>query len=259
VATKPNKTRRFIDSVRDKSILVPYLEQELLRRGEGVWPDEYAIKIYNKERVHDGYFHPSSDATAPERLLYYLFSQQIKRDPPTVEQIMTFQVGSAYHALVQSMLIHLGFIDLQDVEVSFASEQRHCSGTLDVGPVKLPNGIRAPIEIKSAGYGGNISPQFMEKYIAQIQLYMDLGCGDMPAEYGLLLILEKTAPHRFREILIRRDEQLLNSIYTRWSHVLEALDFGDPSMLQWPCHEWGSKAHNECPAKGLCEMNGAGR
>lgn len=253
-AKKTSQVRRLADSLQAGHILVPTIEKALLR-AQDIWPAEYAIKVYNKERTFDSYFHPSSDTLTPELQLFYEFSPDydLPKDPLTSAQIMTFQVGSAYHSLIQSMLIHLDMLDPAEVEVGFRDERRHCSGTLDIRSMKMPNGQSMPVEIKSAGYGASIPQHFMDKYIAQLNVYMDVGCGE-PQEQGLLLILEKQSPHRFREILVKRDEILLSQIYRRWNHVLEAVEFGDPSMLQFPCHEFNSKAHVDCPARMVCPL-----
>ena len=249
---KANRFRRLTDSMAAGQILVPYLERALVTRGEGAWPSEYAIHVYNKERMWDGYFHPSSHANVSELQLYYEFhpDYRAQRDPPNVETIMTFQVGSAFHALVQSMLIELGFTTPGEVEVSFVNEARHCSGTSDVRRLTLPSGKVLPVEIKSAGFLPKEPPL---GYQAQFQVYMDVG-DDEPQEEGLMLFLEKSSPHRFREFLIRRDEEMLGAIYGRWASVLEAIEFDDPSMLPYPCHEVDSKAHRECPARFVCRL-----
>jgi len=254
VPKKPNKFRRLTDRIASGELLTPWLERELVTLGENSWPDEYSIRIVNKERRHDGYFHPSGHASAPELQLFYEFSPEHEtiHESLSASDVMMFQVGSAYHALIQSMLIHMGLTTEDEVEHDFKNEERHCSGTLDIRRLTLPNGQVMPIEIKSAGHFP-VGPYFMEKYVSQFQVYMDLG-DDEPQEEGLLLFLEKTSPHRFREILVKRDESMLKRIYSRWDRVLEALEFNDPSMLQYPCHEIDSKAHQSCPARFICRL-----
>lgn len=251
---KPSLFRRMSDSISSGGVLTPWLERELVTKGENSWPEEYSIRVVNKERHHDGYFHPSGHASASELQLFYEFSPEYQtvHENIGVNQIMMFQVGSAYHALIQSMLIHMGLTTEEEVEVSFVSEKRHCSGTLDIRRLTLPNGKVVPVEIKSAGHFP-VGDYFMKKYTNQFQVYMDLG-DDEPQEEGLMLFLEKSTPHRFHEIMIYRDEQLLDQIYRRWERVLEAIEFNDPSMLEYPCHVVDSKAHKECPARFICRL-----
>lgn len=244
--------RRLADSASSGGVFVPHLEAALLAKGEKVWPEEYAIKLYNKERVWDGYFHPSSHTMAPELQLYYEFhpDYRVRREAPSRDLIMTFQVGSAYHALLQSMFIHLGFTTEDEVEVHFTNDERWVSGTVDVRKIFLPNGKTYPVEIKSAGYIPKEPPIY---YINQFQIYMDVGCEE-PQEEGILLYLEKSNPHRFKEFIIRRDEKVLEAVYSKWDRVREAIEFSDPSMLEFPCHEFNSKAHVECPARNVCVL-----
>jgi hypothetical protein len=255
VASKPkSKFRRLADAAASGTLLVPWIERELVTMGEDSWPDEYSIKIVNKEHKFDGYFHPSGHANAPELQLFYEFSPEYQtyHEPLSPSDVMMFQVGSAYHALIQSMLIHMGLTTEEEVEVSFKSEERNCSGALDIRRLTLPNGTIMPIEIKSAGHYP-VGDYFFAKYYAQFQVYMDLG-DDEPQEQGLMLFLEKSVPHRFHEVLIQRDENMLNQIYSRWARVLEAIEFNDPSMLEYPCHEVDGRAHKECPARFICRL-----
>lgn len=247
-----SRFRRLTDSIAAGGLLVPHLERALVTQGE-VWPEEYPIRVYNKERRFDGYFHPSSDAMKSELQLYYEYHPEHREElyiqPLSASDIMTFQVGSAYHALIQSMLIHLGFTTEDQIEQHFVNKKHHVSGTLDVRQLELPNGDSVPVEIKSAA--------FMREppagYIAQLNLYLD-NAFDEPQDVGLLLICEKVAPHRLKEWIIKRDEVLLRRIYRKWNNVLEAIEFNDPSMLEYPCHELDTKAHKECPARFICRL-----
>lgn len=255
MGTKPkSKFRRLADSISQGALLVPLIERELVTRGEDTWPDEYSIRIINKERSFDGYFHPSGHASAPELQLFYEFHPDYRtlHEPLSSGDVMTFQVGSAYHALVQSMLIHMGLTTKEEVEVSFVNDGRYCSGTLDIRRLTLPHGRVLPVEIKSAGFFP-VSPYFLDKYMAQFQVYMDLG-DDEPQEEGLMLFLEKATPHRFHEVLVKRDEDMLHRIYRKWDRVQEAIEFNDPSMLEYPCHEVDSRGHRECSARFICRL-----
>lgn len=245
-----HKFRKLLDSLKGGEILVPILEKELIAQGPKVFENEYLVPVRNKERKPDGYFHPSSHANAPDLLLYYEFHPKydLKRDPLTRDMTMAFQVGSVYHSMLQSMLIKLGLTTKEEVEVSFVSEKRHCTGMLDVRKVTLPSDRHFPLEIKSAAYLPT-TPQ--PSYLRQFQVYMDIGCGE-PQDEGLILYIEKAYPHRFREFLIKRDEPTLKAIYDKWNRVLEAIDVNSIDGLEFPCHEKNSKAHRECSARNVC-------
>lgn len=245
-----HRFERLTDQITHGGVLTPYLEQALLFYADKVWPTEYAIKVVNKERRWDGYFHPSSHANVPELLLYYLFHPDIrvKQESHTVSEIMTFQIGSAYHAVVQSMLIHLGFTTPEECEVSFVNEDRWCSGTVDVRKINVPDGRILPMEIKSAAY---LPKEPRPDHLRQFQVYMDLGC-ETPQDEGILLYIAKGSPHSFREFAIKRSEIILSEVYGKWRNVLEAIDLNDPGMLQYPCHVINSKEHFKCAARDVC-------
>lgn len=236
----------------DGELLVPYLNQEIARRGENLWPEEYAIHIYNKERVWDGYFHPSAHTMSAELELYYEFHPDYNARPeaPTTDKVMTFQVGSAFHALFQSMAIEMELTTEEEVEVEFVNEEKWVAGAVDVRKIWLPNGEILPLEFKSSAYLPKEPP---ESYIKQFQVYMDAGCGE-PQEKGIMLFLSKTYPHKFREFVIYRDEEALNEVYSKWDRVWEAIGTNNPDMLEFPCHEVDSKQHQWCIASKMCKL-----
>jgi hypothetical protein len=139
----------------------------------------------------------------------------------------------------------------EEVEVSFVNEDKWVAGTVDVRKIFLPSGEVLPGEIKSTGYLPKEPP---ESYIQQFQVYMDVGCGDEPQEKGIMLFLSKTYPHKFREFVIYRDESVLDAVYTKFDRVREAIAKSDIDMLEWPCHEIGSKDHEWCIAKEICPL-----
>lgn len=239
---------RGLEKIQRKQWLTPYFEQALLTAN---WPEEYAIRIYNKERQKDGYFHPSGDCAPDPLYLYYKFHPQyhLEQERFTPQTIMTFQVGHAYHALVQSLFIHLGFTTEEECEVSFRNEQRRASGTVDVRKLWLPNRESpVPIEIKSSGF---VPKQPYPNHVQQLQVYMDLGCGDEPVEDGIIFYVEKQSPHRTAEFVIHRDEEVLNGVYGKWARVLEAIEFDDPSSLRMCCMP-NTREHRECNARFVC-------
>ncbi len=130
---------RTLGKLSRRELLSPLLEKLIL---DANWPEEWALKVHNEERVVDGYFHPSSDALSPELYLYYKFHPDSRlvyeRFYPAT--IMAFQIGSALHSMLQSMLIHLGLTSEEECEVSFVNTERWVSGTVDVRRVQIPNG-----------------------------------------------------------------------------------------------------------------------
>lgn len=242
---------RTLSSLKTESLLTHHFERAIMLQD---WPEEYPIKVYNKERKWDGYFHPSSDATADPLFLYYKFHpdfhlQQERLDPTTV---MTFQIGSALHAMMQSMLIHIGFTSEEFVEVQYVNEEIWSSGTTDVQRAWTPSHPDPfPVEIKSAQRIPN-KPIFANK--VQFNIYLD-NCDPEhgPYEYGSLLYVEKPSPHRIKDFIVYRDESLLDEVYTKWDNVMQAIANGDPSTLRDCCMP-NTIQHRQCPANGVCRI-----
>lgn len=241
---------RTLATVTRNEAITPYLEQAISTQD---WPAEYPVKVFNKERVWDGYFHPSSDAHAGEYLLYCKFHPELQKGmlkeyiTPTLA--MTFQIGSAMHAIIQNLLIHLGFTTEDEVEVSYINEERHTSGTTDVRKLTLPNGRVFLIDIKTCN---KLPDSVRPNYKTQLRIYQD-NVPDAPDEMAILYI-EKSYPHRIRDFTVEKDQSELNGIYSKWNRILEAVEFNDPSSLNPCCTGSGDKSFDECPAREVCPL-----
>jgi len=241
---------RTLAAYTNKEVITPYLEEALLKAD---WPEEYPVKVYNKERKWDGMYHPSSDVTAGEMQLYYKFHPdwrpllQEERITPTLQ--MTFQVGSAFHSIIQSMLIHLGFTTMDKVEVKFRNEERMVAGAVDVLECVLPNGEKFLVDIKSTNQLPKEAPF---NYQMQLRVYQD-NCPGAPDRMALLYI-EKAYPHRMRGIEVKKDEQELNKLYDKWDRVQVAIRSSDPSQLRPCCNGADDPTFLKCPARNICEL-----
>ena len=247
--------RRFYDSIARRNVLVPHLEAALATRGDRSWPDEFPIKVDNKEREFDGYFHPSSHAGMPGLLLYYTFHPEhrlrleVARETP--RDVMTLLIGSALHSVTESLLLELGFAEPVDIEPGFRDEVRMCSGQPDVLRITLPALEEHPmVEIKTIA---RLPRAPLPAHVVQVQPYMDLAaeCRD----WCILLYIEKAWPHAFAEFKVERDDDLLDGIYSKWRAVRDALDLSDPSLLSncGGC-EPNNKVHANCEARMTCRI-----
>ena len=240
---------RTLASYQRNEVITPFLEEALVKAD---WPEEYPVKVYNKERKWDGMFHPSSDILAGELQLYYKFHPEFRgmlqeeRITPTLQ--MTFQMGSVAHSIIQNMLIHLGFTTLDEVEVKFLDKEKGISGTTDVRKLTLPNGRTFIIDIKTC----NTLPREVSEYHAmQLRVYKDKieGAGDEMA----IVYFEKSYPHRIRDFVVKEDPKALKELYGKWDRVRVAIRDNSTSELKTCCLGPDSDQFLRCPARGFCE------
>jgi hypothetical protein len=241
---------RTLKSMGKKEVLVPYIEEALIK--DNSFMEEYVIKVQNKERIFDGMFHPSSDTELGDYQLYYKFHPKyhdlLETERPSPESKLTMQIGSALHAVVQSVLVKLGFCTLDDVEVKFINKERMISGTVDILKLTLPNGDEYLVDIKSTSR----EPQERYNYAMQLRLYND-NCPGSPDKM-ILLYIQKASPHKFYEIVVEKDDKLLDELYDRWDRVKVAIRTGDTKHLKRCCGDRSEKRFMTCPAKHICRF-----
>jgi len=240
---------RTLATIQRKEPITPYLEEALIH---GDWPEEYPVKVFNKERKFDNMYHPSSDVSAGEMQLYYKFHPELRllceneRITPTLQ--MTFQVGSAFHSIMQNLLIHLGLTTLDMVEAKVWNPDRMIAGAIDVLELKTPDGERFLVDIKSCN---QLPKDASHQYAMQLRVYQD-NHPDAPDRMALLFV-EKTYPHRIRTIEVEKDQNELDRLYDRWSKVRVAIKNNSPSELKSCCNGPDDKTFLECPARKICE------
>jgi len=240
---------RTLSSYQRNEVITPFIEEALVKAD---WPDEYPVKVYNKERKFDGYFHPSSDPTAGELALYYKFHPdwrpllQEERPTPTLE--MTFQIGSAFHAIGESMMIHLGFTTREETEFPFRNEERMISGTTDIRTLTIPTGRKFIVDLKTCN---QLPKEVSESYAIQLMIYQDNVPG-APDEMAIIFF-EKAYPHKIRDFVVKKDEVALQRVYDKFSKVRVAIGKSDTSELRTCCNGPGTNEYLRCPARNFCE------
>jgi len=242
---------RTLASMQKKEVIVPYIEEALIKNNS--FQEEYSIRVQNKERVFDGMFHPSSDTELGEYQLYYKFHPEF-HDLLDVENLsatskLTMQIGSALHAVLQSVLIQLGFCTMDDVEVKFVNNERMISGTVDILKLRLPNGDEYLVDIKSTSREPKQAPY---NYEMQLRIYQD-NCPGAPDKM-VLLYISKTYPHTFYEIVVEKDDKALNDLYEKWDRVKVAIRTDDTKELKRCCGDRTDKRFLTCPAKHICKF-----
>ena len=239
---------RTLAAYQNDEPITRYIEEALMK-GD-IFPEEYPVRVFNKERKFDNMYHPSSDVMAGELQLYYRFHPterllcQEQRMTPTLA--MTFQVGSVFHSVIQNLLIHLGFTTLDKVEVKFRNEERMIAGAVDVLELVTPDGTFL-VDIKSTN---QLPKEASEQYAMQLRVYQD-NCPGAPDRMALLFI-QKAYPHKIKTIEVKKDEEALNKVYDKWERVRVAIGKSDPSELKHCCNGPTDEVFLGCPARKIC-------
>jgi len=239
---------RTLATYQNNEPITPHIEEALLHAD---WPEEYPVKVFNKERKFDNMYHPSSDVTAGELQLYYKFHPELRlqcqeeRISPTLQ--MTFQVGSAFHSIIQSMLIHLGFTTMEEVEVKFKNEERMCAGAVDILKLRTPDGEQFLVDIKSCN---QLPKEASYQYQMQLRTYQD-NCPGAPDRMALLFI-QKSYPHKIKTIEVMKDQDELDKLYDKWDRVRVAIGKNDNSGLKHCCNGPTDETFLVCPARKIC-------
>ena len=240
---------RTLAAYQNDEPITRYIEEALML-GD-VFPEEYPVKVFNKERKFDNMYHPSSDVTAGELQLYYRFHPEMRllcqeqRMTPTLA--MTFQVGSVFHSVLQNLLIHLGFTSLDKVEVKFRNEERMIAGAVDVLELATPDGDKFLVDIKSTN---QLPKEASEQYAMQLRVYQD-NCPGAPDRMALLFV-QKAYPHKIKTIEVKKDPEALNKLYDKWDRVRVAIGKSDPSELKHCCNGPTDEVFLGCPARKIC-------
>lgn len=238
----------ILKTLGNRDLILPYFESAMLNDR---WPDHYDIHVDSRPYygLGDGYFHPSTHPLMGERELYYRF-HPVTRDlmvpeRRSVTDQMTLCMGSAGHAVLQTQMEMAGLVRQEDIEREYINDEHHVRGRID-WIVNHPNGMRLVTEFKtrmSFRYSRQDEPE--PAWLAQLNLGLDA----MDEDLGVLLMMESAWPWRFREFHVKRDCQLLDSIYAKFDRVREAIANNEP-----PRHCCGpdSPEMQKCAARFSC-------
>jgi hypothetical protein len=180
------------------------------------------------------------------RMLYaYKTGELVK----TFDNTKALLLGHYVHELIEYIVRdELGFAAAEAIERREKIERNgwRASGRIDIAPLLVPNFPPFVVDIKtmnSRDFNRNQLPAWAYSYIGQIQLYMDwTGIPD-----SFLLVMEKDSPHKFKEINVKYNKDLVNSIYTRWDIVKKAIDEGIPPPHDL-CIEDGTSCIKDSPS-----------
>ena len=241
-----------------REILVPHIEQSMLAES---WPQSYTVEVdtspyYGQmtpegERLEigsgDGRFHPSSHSLACQRDLYIAFHPQLQHLRPSMRKdlsfYMTVNFGTAIHSLLQTQLEMSGLLVPGTVEWEYDCKKHNVRGRID-GVIETPTAGPTVLDIKtinSRGFSYLQSHAPKESWDAQVNLGMD----HYGVDRGLILAVEAGYPWGLKEVTIKKNPELLDSIYGKWEKVTEAIKRDTPldCLCQKGC--WAGNLSNE--------------
>lgn len=242
----------LLKRIVDDEIVIPHLERALF---SDQWPESYNIKVDLGRHTPPpsgeiGWFYPSTHCLMDQRRLYYEihpdYRELLPKEKFPMSAIMSMTMGTAAHAIVQTQLQMAGKIASEDdIEVRFRNEERRCRGRLD-WILTRSDGTRIPIEMKTQNSRAfSLTKEILPYWECQLQVTMDgLGYNE-----GVLFVVEMGYPWQMREFRVRRDEKLLDVIYTKWATVLEHVKANIPPQH---CCSRGSEEMDKCRAKSVC-------
>jgi len=206
------------------AILAPHIN-EYQRRGK--FPKEWNFTISNY-REDDGHFHPSTDAFLKPSILY-LAKKGLLLSPNISPNLRrTFDCGHMWHNYLEAIMVDMGFVRPDDVEVYTTHRivtkrgSAMGAGTGDMVGVNIPGHGQWLVDIKTMNrkqFDQGASEYMFKKWEAQVNCYGDwFGLSNM-----MILAVCKDSPHDFREYIIPPNQTLLDEIYDRWTYVAQCL------------------------------------
>lgn len=215
------------------AILTPHIDAYQER---GKFPETWTLNIHNEKEKRDYgeakvRFSAGSDALpSPDHLLRKIRGQIIE-DKISAQLRRTFDCGAMWHDYIGQILVDMDFIDPKGVEqykiqkIETDHGVAYGSGMGDLVGVKIPGYGDWLIDMKTmkkADFESEPAKYLWDKYVAQINLYGDwFGYDKM-----MILGIEKDSPHRLREWIIPKDQDLIDQVYDKWTYVMSCYDEG---------------------------------
>ena len=222
--TRLKATSQFAKAFQKNEILVPHLNNFFVA---GKFPDELPIMIH-MNKPEDDAFHPSSALMCLRALQAKLDGLLIKQEN-SLEAAKTFAFGHYIHGLIQWICVEgLGFATWDDIEVdcdfhltTSRGNPYRIRGFPDIAKCVIPNHDPILVDIKTANahvYSlANLPRDKQAAYEAQVRLYLDF----VGLDKGILLMAEKDHPHRFKEIVVERDDRQVDRIVAGWEELVD--------------------------------------
>lgn len=230
---------KLVKNLAQGNILAPFLDRALESFDEP-WTFDYT------EKEKDDAWHPSGDCTPSVTWLYEKAAGLSEPEKITGSLRKSFMVGHYWHQMIQHVILHkLEFCEPEAIERRGSrrwdipgrflrgDEQRDmnvkrqpyhwATGQGDIAPLITPR-WRGVVDIKTMSSHqfkqGKLPDWAISKYTAQLNIYMDF----FDEERGMILAVNKDAPHDFKEFMFARDQNLIDAIYSKWKFVSGCLD-----------------------------------
>jgi len=248
----PTGFESLLGGLARQDLILPYFEVSLMNHN---WPDHYDIRVDSRPYYGrgDGYFHPSTHAMMDERLLYYHFHPDTRDkmipERRSLTSEITLSVGTSMHAILQTQMTMAQLIKnpKTDIEHEYRNEEHKVRGRID-WLVNHPNGATYVAEFKTRNqYGWAKDQEPLPSWVAQTNLALD----NVGLDMAVVISLEMAWPWRMREWHIRRDPDLIDSIYAKFDRVRDAIARNEPPRY---CCPPDSEVMAQCPARLECWM-----
>lgn len=217
---------KFLNNLRKNEILVPHL---MAWFAHGEFPDEIPLHVHMNKEVDDA-FHPSS-STKCARELYAERLGLVEKQKPLAESQLAFMVGHMWHELLQFIVVEgLGFCDWDQIEKEHwlhseteAGNPYSVRGFIDFARVEIPGKGTYLVDVKTMASRifsmTELPYDLMQKYTTQVKLYLEMEGLDQ----AIILCVNKDSPHRFKEVIVQRDPDLVDEVIDRWETVTDSV------------------------------------
>ena len=259
---KISKASTLFDAVKPlpDDRIIPYIEKWLVTSPHaGLYEvDDRPYKTRNDDRATMN-FHPSSDCTKCERLMYYErdVNTPVLDKPVDAHLQSIFKTGSSIHAMIQAWFAAMsgldGFPTLVENEMRVEGgcfEGYGVGGYID-SVLKFPGSDdMVCVEIKTINSYG-----FSKLGGPKSEHRLQVGCfiAYLESPFGIVLYYNKDTSE-FKEFKVEPID--LSNVLMRWSNVRHAVAEGSPERLGYGC-SLGKRPNDRvfewCPARGICE------
>jgi hypothetical protein len=228
----------FRKDLSPKYKLVPLIDKAIAG-----FDEEWTFTYEPKE--HDLYWHPSGHCVPVASALYDLALDRLNdvHDEDFQKSMRKYgPVGHFWHQFLQHIMVRYDMCSKDaierkgwrawgegrasgvwpDMEWEAPKPYHGCVGSADVAPWNYKNHDYI-VDFKTMGSRSfqqiTLPNSFVEKYTCQMNIYMDFFGYDR----ALIVAINKDTPHDFKEFEFRRNDELIEAIYNKWTFVAEML------------------------------------